>query len=349
MPRWIAYGGAELPDRLDVLLPALHDASLATRLANDLATMARERDEPGANNVLMYGVTQDWVRDELTARLTAVRQRLAPLVEENFLPAVGVVRMAEWSVGIYARNDMRLAAAVSPDRVPDRRTNRRMNPMATPSDLGAPVREFDHHSDPAIRVDPFTAFDRFRDERVFWTPELDGFWVLTRHADIRAVLRDTDAFSSRNTSIPAAGWPRPLMPVELDPPDHGPFRALLARCLNGRAGRRDRHRRRAGERPPGRAPRPGRAVRPRAGLRAPAAERAVRGHLRRAGGGDAGVRAVGGRPAPGLRPGAARRGGRRTSWPTWRGPSASARTACGRATAAGCSTCSPTRRSTACR
>lgn len=113
VPRWIAYGGAELPDRLDVLLPALHDASLATRLANDLATMARERDEPGANNVLMYGVTQDWVRDELTARLTAVRQRLASLVEENFLPAVGVVRMAEWSVGIYARNDMRLAAAVS--------------------------------------------------------------------------------------------------------------------------------------------------------------------------------------------------------------------------------------------
>jgi hypothetical protein len=114
VPRWIAYGGAELPDRLDVLLPALADASVATRLANDLATIARERDEAGANNVLMYGVSQDWVRDELAARLTAVRQRLAPLVAEDFRPAVGVVRMAEWSVGIYARNDMRLAALVSP-------------------------------------------------------------------------------------------------------------------------------------------------------------------------------------------------------------------------------------------
>ena len=108
--------------------------------------------------------------------------------------------------------------------------------MSTPADLGVPVREFDHHSDPAIRVDPLTAFDRFRDEPIFWTPELDGYWVLTRYADIRAVLRDTDAFSSRNTSIPAAGWPRPLLPVELDPPDHGRYRALLARCLNGRAG-----------------------------------------------------------------------------------------------------------------
>ncbi|GAB3458171.1 cytochrome P450 [Actinophytocola sediminis] len=106
----------------------------------------------------------------------------------------------------------------------------------TPADLGAPVREFDHHADPAVRVDPFTAFDRFRDERVFWTPELGGFWVLTRYADIRALLRDTEAFSSRETSIPPAGWPRPLMPVELDPPEHGRYRALLARCLNGQAG-----------------------------------------------------------------------------------------------------------------
>ncbi|WP_154814223.1 cytochrome P450 [Actinophytocola xinjiangensis] len=106
----------------------------------------------------------------------------------------------------------------------------------TSSGVDAPVRDFNHHSDPAVRVDPFTAFDRFRDERVFWTEELDGFWVLTRHADIRAVLRDTDAFSSRHTSIPPAGWPRPLMPVELDPPDHNRYRALLARCLNGAAG-----------------------------------------------------------------------------------------------------------------
>lgn len=99
-----------------------------------------------------------------------------------------------------------------------------------------PIRDFNHHSDPGVRVDPFTAFDRFRDERVFWTPDLDGFWVFTRHADICEVIRDTAAFSSRDTSIPPAGWPRPLMPVEVDPPDHGRYRALLARCLNGRAG-----------------------------------------------------------------------------------------------------------------
>lgn len=100
----------------------------------------------------------------------------------------------------------------------------------------AVVRDFDHHADPAVTIDPFTAFDRFRDERIFWTPELDGFWVLTRYTDITAVFRDTETFSSRHTSIPPAGWPRPLMPVELDPPDHSKFRALLARCLTGAAG-----------------------------------------------------------------------------------------------------------------
>ncbi len=106
----------------------------------------------------------------------------------------------------------------------------------TPADLGVPVRDFNHHSDPGMRTDPFAAFDRFRDERVFWTTELDGFWVLTRYEDIRAVLRDTETFSNQSTAIPPIDWTRRLIPVELDPPDHGKYRTLLTRYLNGRAG-----------------------------------------------------------------------------------------------------------------
>ncbi|GAB3458174.1 terpene synthase family protein [Actinophytocola sediminis] len=113
LPRWIAYGGRELPARLDLLVPALTDAGVATRLANDLVTIDRERAS-GENNVLMYGVSEDWVRAELASRIAAVRDRLAPLVAENFLPAVGVVRLAEWSVGVYARDDMRVLSALSP-------------------------------------------------------------------------------------------------------------------------------------------------------------------------------------------------------------------------------------------
>ncbi len=107
VPRWVTYGGAELPKRLDVLLPALDDVSVAVRLANDLATIDRERAEPGQNNVLMYaGVSAEWVRAEYVDRMAVLRQRLAPLVAEDFLPAVGLVRLAEWSIGVYERKEM---------------------------------------------------------------------------------------------------------------------------------------------------------------------------------------------------------------------------------------------------
>ena len=39
---------------LDMLLPALDDAHFGARLANDLGTISRERDQPGQNNILMY-------------------------------------------------------------------------------------------------------------------------------------------------------------------------------------------------------------------------------------------------------------------------------------------------------
>jgi hypothetical protein len=110
LPRWIVYGGAELVDHLDVLIPAMDDVTVATRLANDLATYAWEKDEKGQNNILMYGASPDWVRAEIAARMASVRQRLAPLTDRGFLPAVGVVRLAEWSVGIYLVTDLRVGS-----------------------------------------------------------------------------------------------------------------------------------------------------------------------------------------------------------------------------------------------
>ena len=108
LPRWVTYGGDELPAHLDVLVPAVDDLSVAVRLANDLATIDRERNEPGQNNILMYdGVTEDWVRHQITARLTSSRQRLAPLVDKDFLPAIGISRLTEWATGIYNGTDLR--------------------------------------------------------------------------------------------------------------------------------------------------------------------------------------------------------------------------------------------------
>jgi hypothetical protein len=108
LPRWVAYGGDELVGHLDMLVPAVDDLSVAVRLANDLATIDRERDEPGQNNILMYdGVTPDGVRDLLTDRLTSIGRRLEPLLANDFLPAVGIARLTEWSMGVYDGTDLR--------------------------------------------------------------------------------------------------------------------------------------------------------------------------------------------------------------------------------------------------
>jgi hypothetical protein len=105
LPCWVNAGDAEPVDHLDVLVPALDDIAVVCRLANDLASYSRERDDPRENNVLMYGVSPDWVRAEIENRLDAVRSRLAGLVAADHLPAIGLIRRAEWAVGLYARAD----------------------------------------------------------------------------------------------------------------------------------------------------------------------------------------------------------------------------------------------------
>jgi cytochrome P450 len=97
----------------------------------------------------------------------------------------------------------------------------------------AVVRDFDHHDCPGITTDPFLAFDRYRDRPIFWTPAHGGYWVPTRFDDIRAILRDPVTFSSKCSAIPELGYPRPLIPVELDPPEHGEYRTLLTRSITG--------------------------------------------------------------------------------------------------------------------
>jgi hypothetical protein len=111
LPRWVSSGRTDLVDHLDVLVPALDDIAVVGRLANDLAGYSRERTEPRENNVLMYGVSPEWVRTEIDSRLGTARERLAELVALDYPPAVGLVRLAEWTVGIYAQTDPRVPAA----------------------------------------------------------------------------------------------------------------------------------------------------------------------------------------------------------------------------------------------
>jgi len=63
---------------------------------------------------------------------------------------------------------------------------------------------------------------------IFWTPRNGGHWIATRAADIRHIQSEHRSFSNSQTFIPAAQLPAKLVPLNLDPPEHGAFRAILA-------------------------------------------------------------------------------------------------------------------------
>ncbi|MGQ5700543.1 cytochrome P450 [Sandaracinobacteroides sp. A072] len=72
---------------------------------------------------------------------------------------------------------------------------------------------------------------------VLWTPRNGGHWIVKTHADVAKVLADTEHFSSRRivvTDEDVAGRP-PLVPLQLDPPAHAPYRALLQQALSPKA------------------------------------------------------------------------------------------------------------------
>ncbi len=90
------------------------------------------------------------------------------------------------------------------------------------------VREFDYLNAPADR-DLYGWWAAQNDgPEIFFTPANGGHWVLTRHADIAAVLANYTDFSSRTQTVPKPDKPMPLAPIEYDPPLHTDFRRLIA-------------------------------------------------------------------------------------------------------------------------
>ncbi len=112
----------------------------------------------------------------------------------------------------------------------------------TTGSLAAPL------ADPDSFVDgpPWALFRELRDrEPVAWTPEPEphnGFWSVTRHADIVAVSRSWQEFtSSRGVSLEELEddqLEHRTSLIDTDPPDHGKLRKIVAaqflpRVING--------------------------------------------------------------------------------------------------------------------
>lgn len=91
---------------------------------------------------------------------------------------------------------------------------------------------FDHH-DPSFVSNPYDFYEKVRRERpVVRSDEYGGFWLLTRHADVREALVDWRTFSSARpnaTAIPSThDRSEADLPIELDPPEHTAYRALVS-------------------------------------------------------------------------------------------------------------------------
>src|SRR5690606_5825589 len=94
---------------------------------------------------------------------------------------------------------------------------------------------WDPAADPDSAKCPFKAGSKLHDEGldIFFNP-LDGrdprgSWVVTRYELQREVLQDAETFSSHGiagfSGLLGESWP--LVPLELDPPEHAAYRMLL--------------------------------------------------------------------------------------------------------------------------
>jgi cytochrome P450 len=90
---------------------------------------------------------------------------------------------------------------------------------------------FDHH-DRRFVEDPESVIGAIREEEPLVHSDLyGGFWLLTRYDDVTRAALDHDSFTSSvvGTTIIPPSQPRsyPLLPIELDPPEHSEYRGLV--------------------------------------------------------------------------------------------------------------------------
>jgi len=103
-------------------------------------------------------------------------------------------------------------------------------PAHVPPDL---VVDYDPQAGPEVMAFPPAALNPFRDKPIFFTPFGGGFWVVTRYADIKAVMQDYESFPQWGTVTP--NWTgRKHIPLRLNPPEHHGYRKMLMTMFSPR-------------------------------------------------------------------------------------------------------------------
>lgn len=112
----------------------------------------------------------------------------------------------------------------------------------------AAVYDFDMYMDPELLHDPHERVRKILREAppVFWTPRNRGHWVAAGHAEVYALSRDTENFTSailrgEYASAIFSQLPKDFghvpnsTPINLDPPAHGIYRAPLNPAFSPKA------------------------------------------------------------------------------------------------------------------
>ncbi len=122
--------------------------------------------------------------------------------------------------------------------------------MSMSTETHPPRQPIPPHVDPRLVLD-YNVYDGYRPEQkghlhealyqmgeevgrgMFWTPRNGGHWCINSHELLFEAVRNTELFSSSKMTLPPmpeGAEPR-LIPLTLDPPEHGAFRMPLMKAL----------------------------------------------------------------------------------------------------------------------
>lgn len=99
------------------------------------------------------------------------------------------------------------------------------------------VFNFDIFDDPRLRKNLHAGFKSLHAEApdIFYTPANGGHWMVTRYDMMSEILRDSEHFSNSAMDIPKTNSDYVMIPLNMDPPEHAPYRAVLMRYFAPKA------------------------------------------------------------------------------------------------------------------
>ncbi len=107
-------------------------------------------------------------------------------------------------------------------------------PSHVPPEL---VMHFNFRGDEPLKRDPWAYITSLNDRPdIFFSPDLGGYWVVTRKDLIEEVFSNFELFTATSLAIPKIENPIPLIPNNFDPPLHTKYREIFGkRLLSARA------------------------------------------------------------------------------------------------------------------